>query len=134
MIRALVLGLALAPSAVHACALGVKEFAIADLARDPIVVVGDVVAYAREGLDAELVLDVTETLKGEAPARVTVQWKGVLLGGIPPETWDGFPSRVVGGLEPGESESLQLVSRACNSAHLVEATDGTIADAKAALR
>jgi hypothetical protein len=132
MIRALALCLALVPAPVLACAVE-EPFAITDIAEGPVVVVGDVSAYVRHGLnEGHFRLAVTEVLAGAAPDMMEARWP-LLMAEFPPETW-GRPTRVVAAFYPPvEGSEYLLVVEMCGKAHLAEATGDNLAAVRGAL-
>jgi hypothetical protein len=132
MIRALALCLALVPAPVLACAVE-EPFAITDIAEGPVVVVGDVSAYVRDGLnEGHFRLAVTEVLAGAGPDMMEARWP-LLMAEFPPETWDR-PTRVVAAFYPPvEGSEYLLVVEMCGKAHLAEATGDNLAAVRGAL-
>jgi hypothetical protein len=132
MIRAAGLAIFLAQPAL-ACAVQ-ESFFPPDIAALPVVVLADVAGYSRSVTgDGTLLLDVAEVWKGAAPDRVRALWQ-ITMADLPPENWDGRPTRILAGLIPEtEGDGFLLFVEMCGSAHLVEATEANLAAVKAAL-
>ena len=112
-----------------ACAVA-EDFAVADVARGPVVVVADLTDYRIMQGEAFLTLDVTEVWKGTAPDHLIARW-GISMAEQPPQTWDR-PTSVIAALVP-TGQGFDLVIEMCGSAWLVAVTPETRRDIRAAL-
>ncbi len=132
MILRLALCATLLPLAARACAVA-EPFAVADIAGWPVVVMGEVAAYARDATgEGHISLEVSEVLKGEAPARIEARWP-VQMAEFPPDRWDR-PGQVLAAFLPSENgPDLVLAVEICGRAMLAEASAANLAEVRAAL-
>jgi hypothetical protein len=123
--------LALLPTAPFACAVH-DPFVLTDLNYAPIVLRGQVTGFQAGQWEGVVVVKVTEILRGEAPATITLRWPSTLAEQRP-DVWDRPTGVILAAMPSDTGVGYDLVVPICSDANMLPDTPENLAAVRAVL-